>query len=115
MTDMDKETEAALRESIKHWEENVAAQDPKEVGVLASDCALCIKFFDFGACNGCPVAKRTGLARCNGTPFEEAFDAEAYWWKNPSSAEAKATFKSAAQAELDFLKSLLPTPPEAEA
>ena len=108
MTDMDKETEAALRESIKHWEENVAAKKVEDTGVAASDCALCIKFFDDGLCNGCPVKQHTSRVRCKETPFYRAWIAENNWFVNPGSEKAAAAFKAAAQEELDFLKSLLP-------
>lgn len=39
--------------------------------LTARSCGLCHKFFDYGACNGCPVMKKTGERLCHGSPFED--------------------------------------------
>ena len=111
MTDMDKETEAALRESIKHWEENVAGETPDDVCLGTEHCALCEKYFLRPNCSGCPVSSRTGFGNCDATPYEAAADAFECWESTEAKPE-KLKWRVAAQAELDFLKSLLPASSE---
>lgn len=81
----------ALKGSIRHWEEIV--EDPtRDVGPYA--CHLCLLFFfDGNGCVDCPVRERTGLPTCKGSPYY------AFIAKRSSDR---------AQAELDFLRSLLP-------
>ena len=100
---MDKETEAALRASIKHWEENVAAERAEDVSTDAADCALCR---EFPGCSGCPVAAAVGVDGCQKTPYDLASIALDDW--HAEQPGAGAAFKQAATEELDFLKSLLP-------
>ena len=123
---MDEKTETALRASIKHWEENVAAEKPSEASALGSSCALCIKFNNRDGCEGCPVAE-AGHPACAGSPWEDAYETLALWRAAvanekeghiglgaaiaamvPASTEAPENWRKAAQAELDFLRSLLP-------
>lgn len=103
---MTPNTLRALRASIKHWEENAAAETPEEVGATARECALCAKFI-YGGCTDCPVFYETGNELCEGTPYIAAFDALEAWEATPT-PEAEAAFRIAARAEVDFLKSLLP-------
>jgi hypothetical protein len=110
---MDARTLTALKASIKHWEENVAAETPDEASTRAIDCALCNEF-DWDACVGCPVMERAGVRLCRRTPYPRAFDAHAVWQWNPNSESHKLVWRKAAQAELDFLKSLLPAKEAAE-
>lgn len=101
---MTPEALKALKESIKHWEENVAAEKPNDASIRWLDCALCRNFFVNGDCFGCPINDITGRS-CGGTPY---FDAEAalfLWRKGDGDV---ALWRTAAQAELDFLKSLRP-------
>jgi len=85
---MDAKTLEALKGSIAKWE--TVRETLKQEGV--TDCPLCQLFYNNG-CKGCPVSKKTRQINCCGTPFKE-------FYKDPSVARA--------QAELDFLKSLLP-------
>jgi hypothetical protein len=93
---MDDETLTALRGSIAKWEGIVAGTD---VDRGASNCPLCQLFRPQGAynspCRGCPVYQDTGLKGCEGTPYDHY---------NSDGEGAKAL----AQAEVDYLKSLLP-------
>lgn len=110
---MDARTEEALRASIKHWEENVAADCIDAVSVMSDNCALCQMFCDrYGSCEGCPVADRTEEDSCQGSPWGAAYDALHKWKYGKGSHKG---FRKAAQAELDFLKSLLPTDEPAKA
>lgn len=101
------ETLTALKESIAHWERNVAAERSEDASAGVDDCALCGLFF-LRRCAGCPIAENTGSTFCNGTPYQEAEKAFERWYASPTSPEAKAEFVRAATAMLDFLKSLLP-------
>jgi hypothetical protein len=113
---MDERTLKALRASIKHWEENAAATHWSEADVAGTSCALCDEFYDwpsddYPCCGGCPVAEKTGYAGCNGSPYYSASFAFYRWphRHNEGQGEAAAKeFRRAAQAELDFLRSLLP-------
>lgn len=84
---MDPATLVALKGSIAKWEGIVA-------GGPEGDCPLCLMFFRGrpieDICVGCPVMERTGRRMCRGTPY----------WDDTNPKQA--------QAELDFLKSLLP-------
>lgn len=104
---MDKRTANALKKSIKHWEENVAATSPKEVTLGLAHCALCHAFW-VRTCKGCPIAEHTGHIGCADTPYEKAEKAFEALATNvyPKAFDA---FTRAAQEELDFLRSLLPT------
>lgn len=105
---MDAETENALRGSIAKWEAIVAGTDIDKGPV---NCPLCQMFMQ-NECEGCPVAIASEATCCDNTPYEmfsavaERVSADKDWrtFSRATSPEAKA----AAQAELDFLKSLLP-------
>lgn len=103
---MSPKTLKALKASIKHWEENVAAETPQGAGVRGDKCALCQKFAS-NYCSGCPVFKKTLKRGCDGTPYFRAYDAY-YAWKKAQDDDHKAEWCKAAQAEVVFLKSLLP-------
>jgi hypothetical protein len=97
----------ALRGSIKHWQDNVAAETPRDASVDADDCALCDLFQDEGQCRSCPVFKLTTKPQCRKTPYANA----SFWfeaWQDAPSSKIKADWRKSAQAELDFLISLLP-------
>lgn len=103
---MDERTLTALKASIKHWEENVAAVVPNEASTGPEECALCQEFNNSrDGCDGCPVAKHTEETLCDGSPYELADTALRKWQNGLGTREQ---WQSAAQAELDFLKSLLP-------
>ena len=102
---MDKRTRTALEGSIAKWEAIVAGTGTDEG---TENCPLCQLFFDKrdpmgDYCEGCPVKERTGQTCCEGSPYQE-------WSTNPYASEDEA--KRLAQAEVDFLRSLLP--PETE-
>lgn len=99
---MDERTLKALRGSIKKWEDIVAGVGSDNG---SNNCPLCAEFYDH-RCTGCPVMESTGRRECINTPY--------YFWK---SAHIISTFplrvfddktRKAAQAELDFLRGLLP-------
>ena len=113
---MNAETRQALAESITHWERVVAASEAARLEPLGpSNCALCARFNPYhpgslnypsgkkAQCHGCPV-RESGPDRnfCAGTPYDEITK---LIWCNIYHG---AAFTAAAQAELAFLKSLLP-------
>lgn len=96
---MDARTLEALKGSIRHWEQ-VATDLTQPTGPMS--CALChLFYFDGNRCVGCPVFEKTGAPTCRSSPYETFIG-------NPTVENA--------QAELRFLKSLLPNPhnPEGE-
>ena len=97
---MNKKTLEALKASIRHWEENLATDDPLKASSKGTDCALCWLFFDKG-CFGCPV-NYTGAIKCWDTPFDAAAYGISKWKAGGPKPVAEI------QAEIDFLKSLLP-------
>lgn len=111
MPTMPPETLEALRGSIKKWEGIVRGD---EVDQGSSNCPLCKLFLDDDdepACCGCPVAERVDRIGCEGTPYRAWMNAtvlygkeDAEWFRKAETDEHKA----AAQAEVDFLQSLLP-------
>lgn len=110
---MNKKTLTALKASIQHWRENEAAESSDDVSVWGDDCALCDLFVrPHDSCKGCPVAKRTGKAQCDGSPWGAARDEFKKWrWvaqDSPRATEARDAFRAAARAEREFLESLLP-------
>jgi hypothetical protein len=103
---------AALDASIKHWEENVAAETSDQASIPYRHCALCTKFdsdeeTEATRCTRCPVYRRTKRQLCEGTPYKAAWDAlEAWCFAGDKNAAARSAWMAAAQAELDFLISL---------
>lgn len=95
---MDAYTLEALQGSIKKWETVVAKGTD---GTRWVDCPLCIAFFDH-SCRGCPVRERSGRTLCRGTPFTQYEEARSLL------AKRGADLLPFAQAELAFLKALLP-------
>lgn len=90
---MDAKTLKALHGSIAKWEGIVAGtmDDRGE-----DNCPLC-KLFLKKNCEGCPVFEKTLEEGCHGTPYRQTLR-----------AKSTEEYDSHAQAELDFLKSLLP-------
>ena len=104
--------EEALEASIKHWEENLAAELPIRVKIYSPDCALCTLYLGDN-CEGCPVFERTGKKECADTPWSEAAKALQRWCIYKSmSGHPRAEFRKAAQAEVNFLKSLRKEQPQ---
>ena len=87
----------ALKASIKKWEFSALwfKRNPRksfETGGT-STCALCKLYYKgVSHCDGCPVKEKTGKSCCGGTPIDICRHDEA-----------------CATAEVEFLKSLLPT------
>lgn len=108
---MNAKTLRALKSSIKHWEENVAAKHPTIASVSYMKCALCRLFVmqaPLRNCGGCPVKERTRRLNCFRTPYYDAAVALDHWRWVPESTESRNAWRKAARAELKFLKSLLP-------
>lgn len=103
-TTMPPATLSALRASIKHWRENVNAEKPEDVKLGVDYCPLCSVFYNEG-CRGCPVSNKTERGYCGGSPYEDAANAHNDW---EDAVIHRTTYQAAAQAELDFLISLLP-------
>lgn len=115
MTGMDMKpgTLKALKESIAHWKrmkENWKIDERPN----ASYCALCARFDKYRdgiLCEidgeGCPVMEKTGQPACFGTPYEAAKNAHP---RNKFEVTRLVilNWRRAAQAEIDFLESLLP-------
>lgn len=105
---MNTETLKALNESIRHWQAYADGRW-KEEGMPTSDnCALCLLFNTKSTvdnpCIGCPVMAKTKLSICQETP-----------WRKVCSAVMEhgvdsPQFIEAAKEELEFLKSLIPSP-----
>lgn len=109
---MDARTLEALKASIQHWEQNASINDLHEADVNWHSCALCMEFNsstrpddEENNCSGCPLSEKTGTQYCEKTPFMGAWDAVHL-------SPDLETFKKHAQAELDFLRSLLPAEQE---
>lgn len=103
---MSKATLKALRGSIAKWEKIVAGTG---VDKGPDNCALCKRFF-YRDCSGCPVNDKTGEG-CQRTPYDRWADVTETETDMTAAGHRKAVSpeaKEAAQAELDFLKSLLP-------
>lgn len=100
---MDAETLEALRGSIAKWEAIVAGTGADHG---PDNCTLCQKF---DHCDGRPVAEAVGDTGCCNTPFETEW-AESELTRNDDGGywAVTAQQKAAAQAEVDFLRSLLP-------
>lgn len=80
---MDEVTFAALNASIEAWELKLVTKDPRKIKMGRAWCPLCLLFntrgmSDDDTCYGCPVSS------------------------------ARNAWRAAAQAEIDFLRSLLP-------
>lgn len=99
----------ALERSITHWEQNVRAETPDHVSHDANNCALC-QMYRSNDCTDCPVSNKTKQMSCRGTPYADACRAYTKWQYHPSDKLAEAKYRIAAQAEVDFLKSLRTEP-----
>ena len=130
VSDMDERTLTALEGSIAKWQ---AIVDGTGLDKGADNCPLCNEFSNVSdadadgdeawrsdGCDGCPVSEKAGTSSCGRTPYEEW---SAYVWDHRNKGAGveresggsyfdyrvfDARSKELAQAELDFLKSLLP-------
>ncbi len=104
---MDADVLTALRASIKKWEGIVAGT---EVDRGVFNCALCEMFtLANDTCDGCPVNDATDNNGCIRSPYDQWDRVNPWPIAHPDYRRA-TTYKhrAAAQAEVDFLKSLLP-------
>ena len=99
---MSPETLAALRGSISKWEAIVEGHGQDD-GVL--NCPLCA-VFHHNECWGCPVMERTGSSGCLDSPYVDVPSTPINDYANPVAREYA---RELARAELDFLRSLLPS------
>jgi hypothetical protein len=98
---MNPETLEALKGSIEKWRKIV---EEDGVGKGIDDCPLCQMFWGgTKSCQGCPVHAVSGDG-CNHTPWEDWVAVSGPW---PGIADTPRKL-TAARAELDFLRSLLP-------
>lgn len=116
---MDAKTLEALRGSIEKWEKIAAGTG---LDMANTNCPLCQLFrsdvYSDTACHGCPVMERTGHQVCDKSPYKEfaalkSPDVKYFrskWKRGYRAVSDKA--KEVALAELDFLKSLLPSEAE---
>nr|MDQ2987417.1 hypothetical protein [Armatimonadota bacterium] len=113
---MNAKTLKALEGSIKKWEAIVAGTG-EDKG--ADNCPLCRVFIDPflspDTCGGCPVRERTGSRYCSDSPYDAwaagvRRDYSAAVVNRGGGKRIASTPKlvALAQAELDFLRSLLP-------
>lgn len=98
---MKSRTRRALLGSIKKWEAIVAGTGEDH---RTENCPLCEMFYK-DSCKDCPVMLSTGDNYCENSPY-------VYWDEHRYGriVEDCPECLRLAQAELDFLKSLLPTP-----
>ena len=103
--------DSALENSIAHWTQVLAAEDPSEIKLGVSACALCSLFLKRN-CLGCPVMGRTRESLCRNTPLQAATDASYPWsihtYGTPEWYAARDEWREKAQAQLNFLISLRP-------
>lgn len=100
---MTPEAHRALLKSIEHWTRLATANRKPNEALGPHDCALCKLFWSNINCDGCPIKEHTGASGCAFTPYGNAEEAaDSYGLDSPE-------FLAAAQVELDFLKSLLPS------
>lgn len=96
----DQKVAEALEGAIKHWQYNLTAvREVLEPSFARYSCPLCALFGN--SCDGCPIAERTGLLDCKGTPYSAAIHA---WWRVEDYPFPE--YHKECQAMLDFLKSL---------
>ena len=103
---MDTRTLEALRDSIAKWEKIALGTG---ADYRDSNCPLCQLFSSPGSldCGGCPVKLKTGYDQCLDSPFIEWATLPSIRLKLCRRAETPEEI-AAAQAEVDFLRSLLP-------
>lgn len=96
----------AHAKSVEHWERLASGKRKPGESIGPDYCALCALFWKPAArhvnCDGCPVKETTGRGGCLKTPYGEAEKAEEH------AGLDSPEFRLAAQAELEFLRSLRP-------
>lgn len=101
---MDEKTREALEGSIRKWEAIVAGTGADHG---SDNCPLCQMFATNPKlrCVGCPVMAMTGALGCENSPYDEL---ESH--RDHCEADECAECRRLQIAELDFLKSLRPSP-----
>lgn len=99
---MNAETLTALQDSIEHWRRMANGDTSKGDKPFSTQCALCQLFIRTG-CTNCPVAEYTKQRLCKGSPYSGADHAFGVF------GVTSPQFRAYAQAELEFLESLLPS------
>lgn len=118
---MDEKTLTALQGSIAKWEEIVNGTGYDDG---ADNCPLCVLFIGADAsepewaqdgCFGCPVSNAVNAQGCSQTPYSKwsKYQSDDGRYNGPERSVFNGRSKELAQAELDFLKSLLPPSPSA--
>jgi hypothetical protein len=112
---MDAKTRDALERSIAAWEAKAKKQFFHEVSTAASDCPLCVIYLlSARGCKGCPIQKsgeRDGVSRsgCENTPYPEFYSEKVRAvYSHDIAVKITKKGRRLIQAEIDFLKSLLP-------
>ena len=100
----------ALKGSIRKWRDIVTGNGTDR-GVM--NCPLCAAYRDRSDdCDGCPVAAYSRRGGCERTPYDawsmHAQRSHPGVWPRPAHGDCPDC-RRLAQAELDFLKSLLPS------
>ncbi len=104
---MDEIALKALKASIVKWEKNLAraiAEDNGSIGIGSDSCPLCHEYHCYD-CDGCPVFEQGGGYVCRGTPYDDVVRALQH---EDFPRVDQPALVAACQAEVDFLKSLLP-------
>lgn len=105
---MNTEARKALEGSIAKWERIVNGTG---VDKGHENCPLCREFYGHG-CRGCPVQEHTGRMECGGTPYvawrrHQLYDHSGILLPRKIPPDCPDC-QRLAQAEVDFLVSLLP-------
>jgi len=121
MNNKTKKQIRVLKESIIHWEDNVAITELSEVKLGPDNCACCNEWFSSyegindrsKSCTGCPISEYTGRSHCIETPYSEYYFDDLYQYLFNNYEEDKALLKpfnvyiEQFQEEVDFLKEVL--------
>lgn len=110
---MDAKTLKALKGSIRKWEAIVAGTGADKGGKNCPLCKLFATGVSIGKCKGCPVRQKTGFEECRDTPYYDFAMESTFRAEDRGRVADTPEAKAAAQAELDFLRSLLPPAEEA--
>lgn len=105
---MTKKTLKALKGSIVKWKKIVAG---KGLDLLTYNCPLCKLFYSNKHCSACPVVDEVGAHWCEKTPHTAWVDHRYDFHPDKKTLrvfKGCPDCKRLAQAELDFLISLLP-------
>lgn len=105
---MNQKVRKALEGSIKKWEKIVNGTG---IDKGTDNCPLCKLFYFKKNCVGCPVFNKTKIKDCLRTPYSQWLQHQWIHKKITDPNKHKifdSKSKHIAQAELQFLKSLLP-------